>query len=180
MEGGTPYRPPRPVGEEGRDVQADEIARELLEARLIANLATLNPDGSIHLVAMWFLWDGEALLSPTHRRTRKAKNLQRDPRATVMIDDSRGGFDLRGVTLVCEADIVEAPASLELNRRVHLRYVTERGLELEPVRRYLATDDVTLRFRPVRISSWDLRNTEQGRALLETGAYHRLAPVHSS
>src|SRR5918996_2441274 len=128
--------------EAGSDPLDDELARELLEARLIANLATFNSDGSIHLVAMWFLWNGEALLSPTNRRTRKARNLQRDPRATVMIDDSRGGFDLRGVTLVCHADIVHSPRSLELNRTVHRKYVTETGLELEPVGRYLATDDV--------------------------------------
>ena len=165
--------------EAGSDPLADELARELLEARLIANLATFNSDGSIHLVAMWFLWNGEALLSPTNRRTRKARNLQRDPRATVMIDDSRGGFDLRGVTLVCHADIVHSPRSRELNRSVHRKYVTETGLELEPVGRYLATDDVTLRLRPVRISSWDLRDTEQGRALLESDEFHRLEPVHA-
>jgi PPOX class probable F420-dependent enzyme len=164
--------------EAGSDPLADELARELLEARLIANLATLNSEGSIHLVAMWFLWDGEALLSPTNRRTRKARNLKRDPRATVMIDDSRGGFDLRGITLVCDADIIKAPASRELNRRVHLKYVTERGLELDAVKAYLATDDVTLRLRPIKVSSWDLRNTEQGRALRQSGAFHRLAQVH--
>jgi PPOX class probable F420-dependent enzyme len=179
MEADSPYRRRREVESgEGDSLVADEIARELLEARLIANLAAVNPDGSIHLVAMWFLWDGEAVLSPTHRGTRKARNLQRDPRATVMIDDSRGGFDLRGVTLVCEADIVDAPASRALNRRVHLKYVTELGLELDPVEQYLATDDVTLRFRPTKISSWDLRNTEQGRALMQSGAFHRLEPVH--
>jgi PPOX class probable F420-dependent enzyme len=160
-----------------RDPLSDELAREVLDARLIAKLATLNPNGSIHLVGMWFVWDGEALLIPTSRGTRKAKNLERDPRATVMIDDSRGGFDLRGITLVGRVEIVRAPESLELNRRIHLKYVTERGLELEPVRRYLSTDDITLRFVPERVSSWDLRATDQARALLETGEYHRLAPV---
>jgi PPOX class probable F420-dependent enzyme len=174
MEGESPYRPPRPVLQLERDVSA----RELLDARLIANLATVDPDGSIHLVAMWFLWDGEALLLPTDRRTRKARNLRRDPRATVMIDDSKGGFDLRGVTLVCAAEIVPLPASLELNRRIHRKYVTEPGLELGPVQRYLATDDVTLRLRPVTIGSWDLRNTEQGRALAESGEFHRLERIH--
>ena len=179
MEATSPYRRRREV-KPGVDTGAlaDELAREILGARLIANLATFNSDGSIHLVAMWFLWDGEALLSPTHRGTRKARNLERDPRATVMIDDSKGGFDLRGVTLACEAEIVDLPASRELNRRVHLKYVTEAGLELDPVKRYLATDDVTLRLRPTKISSWDLRNTEQGRALLDTGAFHHLEAIH--
>jgi PPOX class probable F420-dependent enzyme len=174
----VPYRGAREIDPDGARSVADELAHELLDARLIANLATHNRDGSIHLVAMWFLWDGAALLSPTNRRTRKARNLRRDPRATVMIDDSKGGFDLRGVTLVCEGDIVDAPAARELNRRVHLKYVTEAGLELDAVERYLATDDVTLRLRPTKIGSWDLRNTEQGRALLEAGAFHRLEAIH--
>jgi PPOX class probable F420-dependent enzyme len=160
-------------GEES-DVLSGELARELLAARLIASLATLNPDGTPHVVAMWFLWDGAAILSPTSRKTRKAKNLLRDPRATVMVDDSRGGFDLRGITLVGRADLVEAPEALELNRRVHRKYVTETGLALDPVRSYLSTDDVTIRIRPERASSWDLRNTSQGRALRESGEFERL------
>jgi PPOX class probable F420-dependent enzyme len=159
---------------EERDVLSEPLARELLEARLIANLATLNRDGSIHLVGMWFLWDGEALLFPTSRVTRKSRNLERDPRATVMIDDSRGGFDLRGVTLVGRAEILGGEKARALNRNIHLKYVTERGLRLKPVRTYLSTDDVTLRFTPERVSSWDLRSTEQSRALLETGEFHPL------
>lgn len=158
-----------------RDVLSADLPRELLDACLIASLATLNGDGSIHVVAMWFLWDGAAILIPTNHATRKARNLERDPRATVMIDDSRGGFDLRGITFVGRAEIVRGPAALELNRRIHLKYVTEEGLGLEPVRAYLATDDVTIRFRPERVSSWDLRSTEQGRALSESRLYRALA-----
>jgi PPOX class probable F420-dependent enzyme len=141
---------------------------------LIANLATLNPDGSTHLVGMWFLWDGESLQLPTSGVTRKARNLERDPRATVMIDDSRGGFDLRGITLTGRAVVLRGPDALAVNRRIHLKYLTERGRELEVVDRYLATDDVTIRFTPERASSWDLRNTDQGRAVAETGEFHHL------
>lgn len=124
---------------------------------------------------MWFLWDGEAVLLPTSHATRKARNLERDPRATVMIDDSRGGFDLRGITIVGRAEIVREPTALELNRQIHRKYVTETGLGLDPVRRYLSTDDVTVRLMPERVSSWDLRTTEYGRALLESGEFRPLA-----
>ena len=160
-------------GEES-DVLSSGLARELLEARLIASLATLNRDGTPHVVAMWFLWDGAAILSPTSRKTRKAKNVLRDPRVTVMVDDSRGGFDLRGITIVGRAELVEGPEALELNRGVHRKYVTETGLALEPVRTYLGTDDVTIRIQPERASSWDLRTTPQGRALAESGEFERL------
>ena len=166
----SPYQPPRPVL--GR--LAGGLARELLDARLIANLATLNEDGSVHLVGMWFLWDGAAVLLPTSGATRKITNLERDARATVMIDDSRGGFDLRGITMTGRAEILRGADAVALNRRIHLRYLEERGRDLQPVDRYLATDDVTIRFAPERVSSWNLRDTEQHRALIETGEFHAL------
>jgi PPOX class probable F420-dependent enzyme len=160
-------------GEE-RDVLGGELARELLEARLIANLATIDRNGAVHLVGMWFLWDGEALLLPTSRTTRKARNIVRDPRVTVMIDDSRGGFDLRGLTLIGRAELDQGPDAIATNRHIHLKYVTERGRGIEEVDRYLATDDVTIRVVPERVSAWNLRETSQGRSLLDTGEFHPL------
>jgi hypothetical protein len=123
---------------------------------------------------MWFLWEDGAVLSPTNARTRKARNLERDPRSTVMIDDSRGGLDLRGVTLVCRGEAVRDEHTQELNRRIHLKYVTERGRALPEVDDYLSTDDVTLRLEPVRVSAWDLRKTPGGAALIASGEFHPL------
>jgi hypothetical protein len=124
---------------------------------------------------MWFLWDGQAVLLPTSGATRKARNVAREPRATVMIDDSRGGFDLRGVTLVGRAEILRGEEAIALNRSIHEKYVTRKGLALEPVRRYLSTDDVTIRFVPERASAWDLRSTEQGEALAASGEFLALS-----
>jgi PPOX class probable F420-dependent enzyme len=161
-----PYRAPI----EPPDGLSDPLVQELLESNLIANLATLNADGTIHVVPLWYLWRAPNLLLPTSRATRKTRNLERDPRATIMIDDSRGGFDLRGVTLVGEVTIDRGPGAPEVNREIHLRYLTQEGRELPEVDRYLGTDDVTIRFLPVRLSAWDLRETPQGRAVAQAGA----------
>lgn len=161
-------------GGEGRDVLSDELVQKLLASRLIANLATVNPDGSVHVVGMWYVWEEGRLLLPTNGRTQKARNLERDPRATVMIDDSRGGLDLRGVTLVCRAEIDRGGDAREVNRRIHLKYLTERGRTLPAVDGYLSTDDVTLKLEPIRISSWDLSSTAAGRALVESGEFRPL------
>jgi general stress protein 26 len=123
---------------------------------------------------MWFLWDGGALLFPTSGKTRKARNLEHDPRATVMIDDSRGGLDLRGITLTGRATILRGADAVALNRRIHLKYLTEHGRDLDVVDRYLSTDDITIRFEPERVSSWNLADTEQGQALRESGEFHAL------
>lgn len=157
-------------GGEERDLLSDPLARELLAARLIANFATLNKNGSIHLVPLWFLWRDPCLLLPTSGTTLKVRNLRRDPRATIMIDDSRGGFDLRGVTLVGDAVISSGADAASVNREIHLKYLTLEGRGLPSVDRYLATDDVTIAFTPRRISSWDLRETAQGTAVRQARA----------
>ena len=91
-----------------------------------------------------------------------------------MIDDSRGGLDLRGVTLVCRGQVVRGDDAREVNRRIHLKYLTESGRALPEVDAYLSTDDVTLRLQPLRISSWDLRSTAGGQALVASGEFHPL------
>jgi PPOX class probable F420-dependent enzyme len=128
----------------------------------MANLATHYRDGSIHLVPMWFVWDGEAILIPTSHATQKLRNLERDPRASVMIDDSRDGFDLRGLTLIGEATLVRAPESFPLNRTIHLKYLTVVERDSKPVDGYLSTDDVTIRLEPTHAFAWDLRQTTSG------------------
>jgi hypothetical protein len=125
----------------------------------MANLATHLRDGGIHLVPRWFLWDGEAILIPTSHATQKARNLERDRRASVMIDDSRYGFDLRGITVIGEVTLLRAPESFPLNRSIHLKYITAAERDSELVDRYLSTDDLTIRLEPSRAYSWDLRQT---------------------
>ena len=149
---------------------------ELLSKPLVASLATFNPDASVHVVAIWFLRDGNDLLMGTNAGSRKARNLSRDPRATVMVHDSRGGIDVCGVTLIGSATIVPPPASLQLNERVHQQYVTERGLVTESVAEFFTGDDVTIRFTAERWSSWDERETAAGQALRESGEYYLWPP----
>lgn len=156
-----------------------ELGREILGARLIANLATFDEDESIHLVPMWFLWEDGAVLMPTSGSSRKARNLVRDPRASVMVDDSRGALDVRGITLSGRAEIVRGASAAETNDRIHGKYLTEAGLRLGPVAEALAHDDVTLRFVAERGSMWDLRGYDASRVVLERGEFEPLVPVHS-
>ncbi len=145
------------------------VARDVLGLRLIATLATLAEDGSLYAVPMWFRWDGTSVLICTSARTRKIRNLRRNPRATVMVDQCRGGMEVRGVMLVGSAEIIEGTEARELNRSIHLRYVTAQGLALPEVRGYLDTDDVTVRVRPDRVTTWDLTASPASRALVRAG-----------
>lgn len=67
---------------------------ERLRGDAIAWLGSVRPDGRPHLVPVWFLWDGEDLLILSQPRTQKVRNLARDPRVTIALDDSRTGRDV--------------------------------------------------------------------------------------
>ena len=153
------------------------LARELLDARVIANLASFRADGTIHLVAMWFTWDGTHVRFPTNSGSAKAKNLRSDPRATVMIDDSRGGFDVAGITITGRVELVEGAEARDLNRVVHLRYITAEGLAFPEVGGLLENDDVTLRLVPEKASTWDMRPLPGAALLRRTSAFEPLAPT---
>jgi Pyridoxamine 5'-phosphate oxidase len=127
---------------------------------------------------MWFLWEDDAVLMPTSGASRKARNARRDGRAAVMVDDSRGGLDVRGITMTGRLEIASGADAAEANRHVHRKYLTDAGLELPQVQEALATDDVTLRFLPERAQSWDLGGHPASRLVLEAGAFEPLVPVH--
>lgn len=154
------------------------LARELLDARLIAKLATLSRDGTIHLVPMWFVWEAGAVLMPTSGASRKAKNARRDPQSSVAVDDSRGGLDVRGITMTGLAEVVDGDEARGIIERAHRKYLGDRGLALEGVREALASDDVVLRFVPGGGSLWDLGSLEISRRVLAEGAFEPLSPVH--
>jgi PPOX class probable F420-dependent enzyme len=64
-----------------------EDVRPLLEGRNFAHLATLLPDGSPHSVAIWIGVEGDRIVFFTQPRSRKGRNLARDPRVAVSLVD---------------------------------------------------------------------------------------------
>jgi nitroimidazol reductase NimA-like FMN-containing flavoprotein (pyridoxamine 5'-phosphate oxidase superfamily) len=124
---------------------------------------------------MWFRRDGDSILFPTSRHTRKAKNLRRHPQATAMIDRSRDGLDLRGVQIKGRVELIEGPQAHRLNRSIHERYITADGLTQPAVVAYLSDgDDVTVRLSIERMSTWNLADGAAGQALSGEGRAHPL------
>jgi PPOX class probable F420-dependent enzyme len=69
----------------------NEQAR-LLEDPNFATVGTLNPDGSPQLTVVWIDWDGEHVLFNTAAGRAKPRNLERDPRASVLVVDGKDGY----------------------------------------------------------------------------------------
>ncbi len=122
--------------------------------RLIVNLATLDEDVSIHLMPMWFLRIDNDICIPTSRYTHKYRNLVSRPRASVMIDISRAGLNLKGVLIKGQIELVVGEEARKINRSIQLKYVTQDALDDPTVASYLSKgDDVTVKVHMNRLIS---------------------------
>ena len=65
-----------------------DSAHRLFETDRYATFVTLNQDGSPPVSMMWISRDGDDLLFGVESRRVKVANLRRDPRLTVMIEDT--------------------------------------------------------------------------------------------
>ena len=148
---------------------------KILSMTLFANLATLGEDNTIHIVPMWFIRLGNDICIPTSRHTRKYRNLKARPYASVMIDISREGLDLKGVLIRGPVEFVEGEEARKINHQIHLKYVTEEGLNERSVASYLSKgDDVTVRINMEHIVNWNLADSNAGRALRVKGRSRQL------
>src|SRR5579864_7307277 len=132
----------------------DAVVRQLLDGRRIASLATHNPDGSIHVVAVWYWFDGAHIFVATSSRSRKARNLQSNPNVSLMIDarDPAASF---GVNVAGTAQILTGDSSREKNGEIHRKYLSPAALadsRIGPV--FAAWDDVTIRIAPASVVAW--------------------------
>jgi PPOX class probable F420-dependent enzyme len=57
-----------------------------------ANLATVRADGSPHVVPVWFIFDGEQLIFTSGPTSVKVKNILRDGRVAICVDEDTPPF----------------------------------------------------------------------------------------
>ena len=133
----------------------------LVESRYIASLATKNPDGSTHMVAVWYWFDGARIYIATSTRTRKARNLRSTPQISLMID-SRDPAASCGINIVGAAQFLTGEVSREWNGRVYAKYLSDAALadpRVGPV--FASWDDVTIQITPTSVIAWDMREADR-------------------
>ena len=74
------------------EMSAERRRAFLEEGTRTGMLATTRPDGRPHVAPVWFVLDGDDLVFTTGAGTVKGRNLRRDPRATLMVDDPTPPF----------------------------------------------------------------------------------------
>jgi PPOX class probable F420-dependent enzyme len=154
---------------DARATLSDPLVQELLGARLLGVLATLRQDGLIHAVPMWYALHGEAVVLATGSRSRKVRNLEADPRATLVLHDSRPGYEVCGTSIAGTVEIVRGAAARPLVELVHARYLAAESADDASVRAFLDSDDVALVLTPSASVTWDERGSEAAEVVRARG-----------
>ncbi len=77
----------------------------LLDEERIAVVSSLGPRGWPHSMPMWFVpREGEVWIW-TYAKSQKVRNLERDPRATVLVETGHEYGELRGAMIEAEAEV---------------------------------------------------------------------------
>ena len=145
----------------------DEELRAFVEEQRIVHVATIGHRGRPHLVPLWYVSRGAQLAGWTYAVSQKARNLERDPRATLMVEASTEYAELRGVMMKCDVTVHrDTPLVAELGVELFARY---RGIapgELEDDVRAVvlaqAPKLVALQFGASSRATWDHRKLAAG------------------
>jgi PPOX class probable F420-dependent enzyme len=131
---------------------------EFLDSQRTVTCATLGPSGRPHLAALWYLPVGRRLDCWTYASSQKARNLERDPRATLLTEAGDTYQELRGVSMECDAELVrDAEQVLDIGVALAVRHGAVDGPALRAALAPQAAKRVGIRFSPTRVSSWDHR-----------------------
>jgi len=137
----------------------DEIT-EFLGSSDKVQVATIGPDGAPHLTTLFYVVQDGKVAFWTYASSQKIKNLQRDPRITLLIEDGDDYFELRGVTIFGKAELVTDEAGIRAIGTA-VADVMAKGADLGDLGREQVERQVKKRYgvvvTPTKVASWDHR-----------------------
>ena len=130
----------------------EEELRSFIDDQKVVTCATIGPNGRPHLMPLWYVVDDGELRGWTYAKSQKTKNLERDPHATLQIEDGVEYQELRGVMMECDVDVVRENVEA-FGTALFKRYAP--GVDMGDMISRQASKRVGLRFTPTRTVSWD-------------------------
>ncbi|MDG2050178.1 MAG: pyridoxamine 5'-phosphate oxidase family protein [Myxococcota bacterium] len=128
-----------------------------IDSQKTVQVATINRDGSPHLVPLWFARQDNTIILETFTKSQKIKNLERDPRITILFEEGLVYEHLKGASISAEADLVQEVDRVHaLHKAVLLRNTPELPEEvIDQASRSMAPKKTAILVQPGRVMTWD-------------------------
>jgi PPOX class probable F420-dependent enzyme len=156
----------------GRGMTPEELRSFLTETKIFVKVGTFGEDDWPNVNPAWYEYDGEYFWLVTKELAGFCRNMRRDPRVTLCIDNPVTPY--KRVIVRGHAEFVDGDW-VELARRMVLRYLGPEGMDY-----FEATLDlprVLVRIKPERISSWDGGGVD--RTFTKPARWHDVSPGQS-
>ena len=129
----------------------DEIRNFLLKGTFTGKLGTINKDGTPHVVPIWYtLDDADNILFNTDDNSVKAKNIQRDNRVRLCVDDQVPLFSFVTVDGIAEIVSKEPKEVFKCAKIIAARYMGNDKAE-EYGRRNSSEGELLIKIKPTRV-----------------------------
>jgi PPOX class probable F420-dependent enzyme len=153
------------------EMSEKEIRRFLMQGTFTGKLATVKKDGSSHIVPIWFVLDGSNkngngdrkdgdIIFTTNGSSVKAKNIERDNRVSICVDDQTPPFSFVIVYGTAKIHHYRQNQLFRFATRIARRYMGKDNAE-DYGRRNSAEGEVLVRIKAKRIiaekdiAGWD-------------------------
>ena len=123
-----------------------------LRANRKCALATLDPAGFPHIVAMNFTARDGAFYMTSYGKAQKVVNARRDPRVALMVETGSAYAELKGVMVRGRCEVIDDPDAVG---RVFGWLAEDRGEPRPAGAARSAPKRVVLKIVPTRMVSWD-------------------------
>lgn len=143
--------------EEKTVILSKNWVKTILAEKSIAKLGTANPKNlQPHVTPVWFEWDGESLWISAFISTRKARDVERNPRISVLIDDHTPGKAARAVLMEGLAEFISVPSVVqERSLSVYTKYLGPEGVkEQGPASWVVDPENRIIKLTPDKIYAW--------------------------
>lgn len=141
----------------------DEVSGLITGQRKL-QLGTINPDGTPHMVTMFYAMVDGKIGFWSYRSSQKGRNIERDPRVTCLIEAGEDYFELHGAMVYGKVQVLTDPNEV---RRVGTE-VVKRMMDLQdeesiaPFVEHTAAKRHAYLVDIVRVASWDHRKLAAG------------------
>jgi PPOX class probable F420-dependent enzyme len=144
------------VGRRDAIKMSDDEIGAFLEAGRDLQVASINADGTPHLVTMWYAMQHGEVAFWTYGKSQKIINLRRDPRLSVLVATGEVYEQLKGVSIQGQAEIVDDPDDvLRYGEAVYERYWGPLNDTVREGVQAMGAKRVVIVVKPEKILSWD-------------------------
>jgi general stress protein 26 len=126
---------------------------KFLKSQKILRLATIGHTGEPHIVPVWYMYWNDKFYVGTNTKTRKARNIKKNPKVAFCVDVGIRSPDIVGTMgtgrarLILKKDLVEL-----ISKRILARYF--KSLKNKSAQQLLEQTDCIIQITPRKVTDW--------------------------